>query len=214
MNIIILGDKFQKRMKSKGCVGLIKINNKSIVQYQYRVLRQVFPKANIVYVYGFESKRFYSFVTKNDGLHNDMISIYNANYDRFNSAYSLYLANSFLNEDTLVMFGDTILSKKTFNKFVANDQSKIFISKKQKYKLGCIINGSKIENISYDLENYLANIYYLSKTDSMTIKNILDNHSNHNCFIFEVVNRLIDLNKVITPFFCDYSSNALVYNKG
>ena len=39
MNIIVLGDKFQKRMKSKGCVGLIKINNKSIIQLQHKTIK-------------------------------------------------------------------------------------------------------------------------------------------------------------------------------
>ena len=65
MNIIILGDKYQKRMKSRGCVGLIKYNNKNIISHQYKTLHSIFPNANIIYVYGFDNKRFISYINKN-----------------------------------------------------------------------------------------------------------------------------------------------------
>lgn len=213
MNIIILGDKFQKRMKSKGCVGLIRLNNKNIIQHQHKILRQIFPSANIVYVYGFESKRFQSFINKNLVLSQDIETIYNENYEQYNNAYSLYLASSFLNDDCLIMFGDAIISKKTFDKFHSNKSSQIFINKKSKSRLGCIINESGIENIAYDLDNYLTDIYYLSFPHAHMIKNLLENKSNYNCFIFEIINKLIDAGQHIDPFFSEHTSFSLITNK-
>jgi hypothetical protein len=43
MNIIILGDKFQKRMKSKGCTALLDYNKKPLFYYQYNIIRSIFP---------------------------------------------------------------------------------------------------------------------------------------------------------------------------
>lgn len=213
MNIIVLGDKFQKRMKSKGCVGLIRLNNKNIIQHQHKVLRQIFPSSNIIYVYGFENKRFQSFINKNSILNNDIEIIYNPNYEQFNNAYSLYLASSFLNNDCLIMFGDTIISKKTFDKFTTNKSSQIFVSKKHKGRLGCIINESGVENIAYDLNNYIIDMYYLSTKHTSMIKDILENKINHNCFIFEIINKLIDAGQNIYPFFSEHTSFSLITNK-
>lgn len=213
MNFIILGDKFQKRMKSKGCVGLIKINNKSIIQHQHKIIKQVFPQSNIVYVYGFESKRFHSFIHKNDQLNTDIVSVYNPHFEEYNNAYSLSLVQNFLNDPCIILFGDTIISKKTFDKFIPQNGSQIFVSKKHKNRLGCIINDSKIENISYDLDNYLAEIYYLTKDHARMIKNLLGNKINYNCFIFEIMNKLIDMDQTIYPFFSEHSSLTLVPNR-
>ena len=214
MNIIILGDKYQKRMKSKGCVGLIKINSKNILQLQHRVLRQVFPEANIVYVYGFEGKKFNSFINKSTLLDNDIISIYNPYYETYNNSYSLSLTKDFLNDDCLILFGDLILSKKIFDKFINKNDSQIFISKQNKNRLGCIINDNKIENISYDLDNYLTDIYYLTKFHANMIQNLLTNKINYNCFIFEIINKLVDMNQNIKPLFLQrISSPTLILNK-
>ena len=213
MNIIVLGDKFQKRMKSKGCVGLIKINNKSIIQLQHKTIKHLFPESKIVYVYGFEGKRLHTFLTKNILLNNDIIAVYNSHYEKYNNAYSLSLIADFLDDDCLILFGDTIISKKTFAKFNTNNGSQVFLSKKNKNRLGCIINDGKIENISYDLDNYLSEIYYLTKEDMLTIKHLLNNKVNSNYFIFEIINKLIDMDKPIYPFFSEHSSITLVPNK-
>lgn len=210
MNIIILGDKFQKRMKSKGCVGLIKTNHKPILHHQYHIIKQAFPKARLIYVYGFEGKKFVSFLDKNKVSLPDIIPIQNAAYDQKNNAYSLFLASTYLNDDCIVLFGDNILHKKTFVHFKPSDNSQVFINRKQKNKLGCIINQHKIENIAYDLDNYLSEIYYIPKEHASLLKTILADTSQHNCFLFELINKLIDANKTVSPEFTEYSSKPLV----
>lgn len=213
MNCIILGDKYQKRMKSRGCVGLIKIKHKPIIEHQYTTIKNIFPLANIIYVYGFEHKRFSSFISKNQHTYKDIITIYNSNYDTKNNAYSLYLASKYLNDDCLILFGDHIFHKKTFLHFSrASAKSQVFINKKHKNKLGCIVNHNKIENISYDLDNYLTEIYYLNKNHTSMICQNLQNDMNHNCFIFELINKLIDNNQTIYPTFTEYNPLPLVLN--
>lgn len=202
MNIIILGDKFQKRMKSKGCVGLLKTyNHQNILQNQLGILNAVFKSPTIAYVYGFDSKKFLSFISKHNDLLKNVNLIYNPEYDQYNYAHSLYLAKDYLDSDCLVLFGDSSLNSKVFNRFDVTDGTQIFINKYIKNKLGCIINNQIIENISYDLDNYLYDIYYLSKNHASYIKTVLETNIVHNYFIFELINKLIVSNNcLIKPF--------------
>lgn len=200
MNVIILGDKFQKRMKSKGCVGLIKINNKTIIENQYKIIKNKFPKANIVYVHGFESKKFYNFISKQNLIDN-IIPIYNPEYIKYNSTYSLKIAEQYLNTDCLILFGDQLLNTNIFDNFERSEKSKVFINKNSKNRLGCTINDNNIiENITYDLENYLQEIYYFSQNDIRLVKELAINKLYYNYFIFELVNKLIDNKVEIIPF--------------
>lgn len=199
MNFIILGDKYQKGMKSKGCVGLLRFNKKhNIFQHQYHHIKEHFPKAKIIYVHGFESKKFVSFLHKNG--YDDVIAINNDEYDNKNQAYSLSLTKSFLNSDCFITFGNTILVKNIFSKFNKLHGSQIFISN-DKSEIGCIINDSFIENISFDLDNYISNIYYLDKLTIPDLNLLLDNTKFHNNFLFEIINKLIDAGKIFKPYY-------------
>jgi len=202
MNIIILGDKFQKRMKSKGCVGLLKTSNhQTILQNQLGIINTVFDNPTIAYVYGFDNKKFLSFISKHDHLLKNVNLIYNSEYDQYNYAHSLYLAKDYLDSDCLILFGDSNLSVRLFNKFDTSDGTQIFINKHTKNKLGCIINNKIIENISYDLDNYLYDIYYLSKDHASYMKTVLETNIVHNYFIFELINKLtVSNNCIVKPF--------------
>lgn len=203
MNIIILGDKFQKRMKSKGCVGLLENNKKTLLHNQYQNIKAVFPEAKVVYVYGFEAKRFQNYIENHNTDYSDLVIINNSNYDSYNSAYSLSLASHLLDTDCIIVFGDTILNKNILARFSVKNGSQIFLSYNKTYKLGCTIVDSRLVNIDYDLNNYLYNMYYLQKTDVGSLQKIVNNKNNHNCFIFELMNKLLEDNINIKPFFID-----------
>ena len=205
MNIIILGDKYQKRMKSRGCIGLIKHNNKNILTHQYKTILSTFPSAQIIYVYGFDSKRFITYFSKNSAHYPNLTLINNDKYETYNNTYGLYLTKEYLNDDCIVMFGDNIIKRSLFDSFRPTSESQVFINRKVKTRLGCVINNNKIENISYDLENYLSEIYYLSKDQIDIFRDLVTNPKNHNNFIFEIVNKMIDLHQSIKPLF--------IYNK-
>jgi choline kinase len=193
MNFIILGDKFQKRMKSKGCIGLIKVNQKNILQLQYRNIKNLFPSAKILYVCGFESKKLLSFIEKYKDQFPDLTGINNRNYELYNSAYSLYLALGKCDDECCILFGDNLLEYRHLSEINKTPYCKALIDRKNKNKLGCIINQNhNIENICYDLDNYLCEVYYISKDNVTIIKKILENRLYHNCFIFEIMNKLID----------------------
>jgi len=203
MNCIILGDKFQKRMKSKGCVGLFDLNNKSIIQHQYRNIKQNFPYANIIYVHGFESKKLCSFVEKNSTLANNMTMVHNAKYERYNQGYSLSLAQEYLNDGFLLLLGENIFNYHHMHNYINynSHDSYVLLDKKHKGSLGCTITNQKIEHIAYDLDNSLCEIYYISKTHASYIKKLINNSAYYNYFIFELINKLLDNHQIIKPLF-------------
>lgn len=200
MNIIILADKYQKRMKSKGCVGLIKYNNKNILFHQYKTIKHIFPNANIVYIYGFDHKRLISYVNKNIFDYPNIRFIYNSAYDQYNNVYSLNLAKEYLNDDCILLFGDHIIKPSIFENFKITTQSQIFINSKIKTRLGCVVSHNNISNICYDLDNYLSEIYFISKNQISALKDLISNPNNYNYFIFEVLNKMIDSNHSFIPF--------------
>jgi choline kinase len=201
MNIIILGDKFQKRMKSKGCVALFKIHSHTILDNQISSIRSSFTNNKIVYVYGFESKKFLSYFNKHiQPKDSNVVLIHNPDYIKYNYAYSLFLAKEYLDDDCIILFGEQILKNNTLSLFQKLEDSQVLVSPKNKNKLGCVIHNNNIANISYGLQNYVHNIYYLSKQHAGFIKQLLTHTDQYyNCFIFELINKLIDNEQIIKP---------------
>lgn len=209
MNFIIIGDKYQKGMKSKGCAGLIKINkNSTLFEHQYDVIRTYFPNAKIIYIGGFESKKIESYISKN---YSDVIYVNNIEYEKLNDAHSISLVKSLLVNDTFIIFGYTFLDRKIFENFDIKLGSQIVVTPNSEKQIGSIINQNKIDNISFDLPNYIEDIYYLSMKDSQILQNIVSNTKYKNYFLFELINKLIDGGTMIKPFFYKRSNKKNKY---
>lgn len=202
MNVIIIADKFQRGMKSRGCVGLIKLKNKkqNYLENQYLNIKKIFPDAKIAYVYGFNAKKIDTFIKKSS-LFRDLVLIYNPNYELYNNGYSLQLAKDFLCDDCIVMFGDNVLTKKIFTKFDPIIGSQVFISGPDRTnKLGCITDNKKILHISYNLNNPLSEIYFFNKDACLRLNKILQTGKFKQYFLFELVNNLIDEKYTLSSF--------------
>lgn len=190
MNIIILGDKFKKGMKSKGCVGLIKVNNTdNILEKQYQQFKKQNKNNNIIYVTGFESKKIHAFIHKNQEDFNISL-IYNKYYDTKNHGFSIYLAKEFLNNDCLIIDGSIIIKGDMLQSMTQNG-SCVMVGDSDG-EVGCIINKYSVDNLSFDLDNKIYDAYYLSKRTATKLGDLIENPNYHNYFIFELINLLID----------------------
>lgn len=199
MNCIILGDKYQKGMKSKGCSALIKSNKQStIIDNQYYILSSLFDKLNITYVCGFDSKRLTEFVQEKAY---NLDIVYNTEYEQYNDGYSLNLAAPKLEDETLILLGYQTLSNKIAKKInKLKDQSSVFISNDHcSSRVGCVIYNNNITTFNFGLENYIHDIYYLNQHSAKYLKNILSTNKYNNYFIFELLNNLIDSGLNIKP---------------
>lgn len=210
MNVLIIGDKYQKGMKSKGCPALIKVKNyANILEQQYSVLNDFFPNNNIIYVAGFEFKKVQNFLNENKL---NIKLIHNEKYNDYNDTYALSLAANFLdpNMGTLIFFGYHLLSTRILDKFNKRRGSQIFLSKSSQSDIGCIIEKDIVTNISFDLPNKINNIYYICQKDMLQIKSLINNPSFKNYFLFEAINYLID-NKIIFKHFF-IPNNGVTYD--
>lgn len=191
MNIIILGDKFQRGLKSKGCAALLRAGTtETLLELQIKNIRKIYSDADITYIYGFDSQKFLSFI---DSKNLNVKTVFNKNFDRYNEAYSLRVAlDNVENVSDALLFNGYILPSYKMFKTLDQKQSKVFIHTSLKGRLGCIINNEKIEHIFFGLNNYLQDMYYIQKHDLEKIKNICSAEGNRNCFLFEIINLAID----------------------
>jgi hypothetical protein len=207
INIIILGDKYQKGKKSKGCPALIYQDKKTILEHQINSIDKIIPNNKITYVCGFENEKLKIFIEKNN-LTNKVSLIENKDYLKYNESYSLGLAieNITNANPILILSGYYIPHINNFNS-IDLSKSTIFIDTNKKTKLGCIINNDKIvENIFFDLENYIQDIYLIQKSGADRIKNLLSTKMYNNAFLFEIINNLIDAGSVF------YTHNLITKN--
>lgn len=199
MNAIILGDKYSKGMKSKGCSGLIPISRKkNILQNQCDILYSIFKNINITYIYGFDNKKFIDFYEKSNI---DINVVYNPNFNQYNYAFSLSLVKELFNTDVIIVHGYRVLNKTMFKNFHTKNGSQIFIKQEKpddKSGAGCIINNEVIENFSFDLDNVIDDVYYLDYDCANYFGSyLLNNKTYHNNFIFELLNKSIDSGHII-----------------
>lgn len=198
MNCVILGDKYQKGMKSKGCAALIRANKQyNLLENQYFTLKSIFPDIKINYIYGFDNKKFLDYIDKSEI---PLKIIYNDHYHKYNHIFSLGLVSELFNDNLLIVDGYKLLTKKIFKKFNCNN-SQVFVNKEHDQdSVGCVINKSgNIENFNFDLANSLENIYYIDKECSIAMKSFIENKYHYNHFIFEILNKLIDHGFIFKP---------------
>lgn len=190
VDIIVIGAKPIKGMKSLGAFSNIKIDKKhSILDSQIYNLRKKINVNNIIYVGGFQVSK----------IHNDdIIILSNDYYDQKNNGTSLKLALDHCKSDYIfILFNKTLFSHKIFNRFDYSS-SYVFINDAEinNYSIGCTIQNDKIENLFYNLPNKIGGLYGLSKTEINILKKI---DIQDNWFIFEIMNHVISAGGTFIP---------------
>lgn len=204
MNFIILADRSHRGMKSKGCPALYKKGYGNLFDYQYKIIKKNFKRSKIIYLYGFDDKKMCQYIKSNriENKYNDVTFVYNKKHAEYNYVHSLNMVNEFMDKDFFIMFGDTVPSSFLFKNFSKNYGTQIYINQKAKSNIGCIINeNGHINNLCFDLDNYLMNIYYISKQDAPIMQELCTYTEYRNYFIFEILNQMISLGIKISPFF-------------
>jgi choline kinase len=192
MNIIILGDRYKKGMKSKGCVGLIKINNTTnIFQKQYNQIKSFFPDSRIIYISGFESKKFSSFLKKHD-KNQEVIHLENDLFAKTNSGFSLNLAREYLDTNCLVIDGSTNISDSLLKNIKTTQDKNLVCIGNKSGDIGCILNNSRVDSLNIDIDNRIYDVFYVTQHTALRLQDIIE-HNYHNAFLFEIINILIDL---------------------
>lgn len=198
MNCIILGDKYAKGMKSKGCSALLSYNKKiNIIQHQLNFIKKFLPESNIVYVYGYCSDNFNKFLIDYNIYIN---KIYNPEYEKYGYFNSLCLAKDFMNTDCLIFDGYSTL-KKSYIKNIQKNQKESFVilEKTNNCGFGCTVLENKVNNFGYNLPYNNKNIHYLNAEALNLVKELCLSKKYKNYFIFEILNKILEENIHIKP---------------
>jgi len=202
-DVIIIGAKPIKGMKSLGAFSNIKINKQNnILDSQIFNLRKKLNVNNTIYISGFQSSKI--------DFNNKVTVIENKDYSFKNNGFSLKLAMPYVTSDyLLIMFNKTLFSHKIFNRF-DYDSSSIFIndSESNSYNIGCVLSKDSlsIENLFYNLPNKTCGMYGLAKYE-MDILRSLD--INDNYFIFEIMNQIIASGGRFIPKFIENNKHIM-----
>lgn len=201
MIAIILADSYKKGNKSSGCSGLIPFGkNQNLIQQQHKAIKSVFPKSKIIYVYGFDGKKFSSYI-KRYPLSDTQI-VFNENYAKHSEGYSLSLALEEVenDQDCLIVFGYDPLDTDQLNHIKSTKKSTALLGRHNKTNLGCVLDSSSntIHHIFFGLDNYISNTYFLKKLEMQILKQILKTGAANNMFLFEVMNSVISRNGILT----------------
>jgi CTP:phosphocholine cytidylyltransferase-like protein len=204
-NIIILGAKPIKGMRSLGAISNIPISGKkSILDLQLQNLNRRFSCDNVIYIRGHMGE----YVQHNQNKYS-ISYIDNPEYDTKNNGSSLKLSlpHLYKHSSTLVLFSKILFNYHIFDGINKKLSSSIFIDNhiKNQYKIGCNINHNVINNLFYGLNNKLCGIYFLSGEENKTFLKLLENQSNmENAFVFEIINSIIDSGGKFLPAHVDH----------
>jgi choline kinase len=195
MITIIIADGFKKGMKSRGCVGLLPYNKKNnLFEQQRDSILGVFPRSDIVYIYGFDAKRFGGFI-EDTGETGSTQYILNSEYSEYNHGHSLYLAKDRIaqSDECLILLGYEPVSTKIIKAAKKTKKSSVLLDTKNQSKLGCVLdNNTKIiSHIFFDLDNHISDIYLLKKPEINILIECLEHEKIHNMFLFEIMNNII-----------------------
>ena len=79
-----------------------------------------------------------------------------------------------------------------FNSF--ENKSHLYENPNNMDGLGCTLNkAGSVEHIFYDLNSPIADIYYIDNNDIEIFKKILFRKEHRNYFVFELLNKMIDV---------------------
>lgn len=103
---------------------LVKIKSKSLIQYNIPFFNHFQKK---IIITGYKKKYLKDFIKKNN-----FKEIYNKNYSKTNMVYSMNLAKKYIKEDTVIVYGDVIFSKKIWK--ILNGKGNIIPGNKNWFK--------------------------------------------------------------------------------
>jgi len=192
-------------MKSYGPKSLIKIKqNLTIIENQFKIIKNTIPNANIILVCGFES----NCVMQNTP--SDIIKVENERYEETNVVRSIGMGLRATQRDVLIIYGDLVFNSECIENMNFNKSSLLLGEDIMKdSEVGCIHNkNGKVENLMYDLETKWGQMIFLKGKELEMFKDICWNPNNYNMFGFEAINNVISGGGMISA--CEHKDAKVI----
>lgn len=197
INALILVPEITKGMKSIGSKSLLEIKKKlSVLDYQIQSIKNIDKSIKISVCTGFDSERIIDNINDN---HSNISYVYNENYKTTNQAYSIkiYLEQNTNCDQLLIVSNGVLFKDKCITKTMLNNECKVFLLNKtrENFNLGCSTQ-HHFEYLFYDLPELWSECIYFNKNTLDTLSSILDNSYINNMYLFEIINKVLNLNTV------------------
>lgn len=193
---LIVIPEITKGMKSLGSKALLKLNQKNtILDYQIKGIKSINRQNKIYLATGFQHHKVKQISEK----YKNVNVIFEPEYEQYNEAKHIinfikYKADQ-LNHLFVIKNG-IMFKNKCFGSLKNKAQSKIYFLDRAKdnFSIGCHSLDSKY--LFYDLNYRWSECIFLSKSDLETVRDMNKNNSISQYFIFEIINRLLDITDI------------------
>lgn len=193
--VIILAANISYGMKSYGPKSLLAINNTTtLLEYQIELIRQSFPKSDIILVTGFSAEK----MIKKRPLGVRIVE--NQLFETTNESEQIRLAlNCCLSDSVLLIKDSVIFNAETFKNISQNGSCIIYDSqnKFEKNDIGVTVVDGYGTIFSYDIPTKWCHIVYLTGKDLQFIKWLCSNKENSKLYTFELLNMLLSKSEKI-----------------
>jgi len=190
--ILIINIFPDKKMKSLGNKGLIRLNNNTLlIDYHIKYFNNIFNKPDIYILGNFEFNKLDKHINKHQNVHHIMCDT----NDESNIGGAILPILSKISNDSNVFITQSSILYFIKDKHKLNKNYSYVIGSvnDNSSNIGCIIEDNKIINCSYDLPNQIYDALFLYKKDITFINHILSNTKNiHKFFLFEILNTILE----------------------
>lgn len=190
--VAILSAGISSRMKTHEPRSLLKIHNKTLIEYQIETLNDIFKELEILLVVGYKSEK----IIKKLQDRNIRI-IENQLFEETNAGESIRLVvNNNVHNKILIIHGDLHFNIETlkglnYNKSFLLIDNNLQMSDRE---VGTAINDNKVTNLSYGLKSKWCQIAYIQGPEYEILKQVLlkDKEQIRKKVSFEIINDIIN----------------------
>ena len=198
---IILAGGICARMKTYEPRSLLKIKDKSLIDYQIENVQKFFGK-DITVVSGYKSYKLHKHL-----INHKINLVENKNYLSTNTAYGIRIALKYSIDSSLIMHGDLLFNSDTIN--IPKNKSCLIVDTSKQIKdkeVGIVYNDGIAANLSYGLKKKWCQIAFFTGRELELLKEIVLQNIDDK-LLFEIINMIIDRGG---SFYCHEPANMKI----
>jgi choline kinase len=190
LTVIVPAAGVGRRMKSYGVKALVELSlRETIISRQIRIIRSVFPKADIVVVTGYEVERLMR------ALPHGVKVVENERYEETNVIRSISMGLRVASyPNVLIVYSDLVFNKEAVS-WANTNGSGVLIDSRHQFgddEVGTMIVDGRVTNFSFGLPVKWGQIAYLTGRELELFRRIASQSDKRRHFGHEVLNSVID----------------------
>lgn len=179
-----------RRMKSYGPKSLLNIKpNLPLLNYQIKQIKACYPESEIIVVVGFESHKLFGIIPQ------EVRVVENENYETTNIVRSINFGiRASVYDNIFIVPGDMAFNKNTILNVDINKSFAIIDKNDEMPKeiVGINYTNNKVLHFSFGLDTKWSTLAYFTQKEAIEFKRYIYDKKNMNCYMYEILNTIID----------------------